>query len=93
MVERRRLPFPILSDTEGRFAAALALPFATGGETYLRRLTLIVVNGRIERVFYPVPEPALHAGEVLRSLAKRLVLCVLDRITEAVEPFLEIVGQ
>ena len=69
MVERRRLPFPILSDTEGRFAAALALPFATGGETYLRRLTLIVVNGRIERVFYPVPEPTLHAGEVLAWLA------------------------
>ena len=69
MVERRRLPFPILSDTEGRFAAALALPFATGGETYLRRLTLIVVNGRIERVFYTVPEPTLHAGEVLAWLA------------------------
>jgi peroxiredoxin len=32
MVERLGLPFPILSDTEGRFAAALALPtFATGG--------------------------------------------------------------
>lgn len=69
MVERRRLPFPILSDTEGRFAAALALPFATGGATYLRRLTLIVVNGRIERVFYTVPEPTLHAGEVLAWLA------------------------
>jgi peroxiredoxin len=71
MVERLGLPFPILSDTEGRFAAALALPtFATGGETYLRRLTLIVVNGRIERVFYPVPEPALHPGEVLARLAQ-----------------------
>jgi peroxiredoxin len=69
MVERRGLPFPMLSDTEGRFAAALALPFATGGETYLRRLTLIVVNGRIERVFYTVPEPALHAGEVVAWLA------------------------
>src|SRR5262249_16044962 len=31
MAERLGLPFPILSDTEGRFAAALALPtFATG---------------------------------------------------------------
>jgi peroxiredoxin len=69
MVERLGLPFPILSDTQGRFAAALALPtFATGGGTYLSRLTLIVVNGRIERVFYPVPEPALHAGEVLAWL-------------------------
>ena len=69
MAKRLRLPFPILSDAEGRFAAALALPrFATGGETYLKRLTLIVENGRIERVFYPVTEPALHAGEIIAWL-------------------------
>ena len=39
--------------------------FATGGETYLKRLTLIVENGRIKRVFYTVTEPALHAGEII----------------------------
>jgi peroxiredoxin len=34
---RLRLPFPILSDAEGRMTAALALPsFATGGESYLK---------------------------------------------------------
>lgn len=70
MAERLGLPFPILSDAGGRFATALALPtFATGGETYLTRLTLVVENGRVERVFHPVPEPALHAGEVLAWLS------------------------
>jgi peroxiredoxin len=55
-----------LSDAEGRFAAALALPtFATGGENYLKRLTLVVAKGRIEWVFYPVREPALHARAVI----------------------------
>ena len=71
MTTRLRLPFPILSDAEGRFAAALSLPtFSTGGETYLKRLTLIAANGRIERVLYPVLNPALHAGEVLAWLAQ-----------------------
>ncbi|MGA7545989.1 MAG: redoxin domain-containing protein [Methyloceanibacter sp.] len=34
LVTRLKLPFPILSDADGHFAAALALPaFTTGGET------------------------------------------------------------
>jgi peroxiredoxin len=70
MATRLALPFPILSDAEGRFAAALALPsFATGGEVYLKRLTLLLSDGRIEWVFYPVFEPALHAADVVRWLA------------------------
>ena len=69
LATRLALPFPILSDAGGYFAAALRLPsFATGGETYLKRLTLVVRDGHIERVFYPVPEPAGHAEEVLLSL-------------------------
>src|SRR5262245_24966185 len=37
------LPFPLLSDAEGKLAAALRLPvFETGGVTYLKRLTLVV---------------------------------------------------
>jgi peroxiredoxin len=69
MVARLGVPFPILSDAEGRFSAALALPsFATGGETYLKRLTLVVDQGRIETVFYPVVDPAAHAGHVLHWL-------------------------
>jgi peroxiredoxin len=67
--ERLRLPFPILSDADGRFSDAFALPtFATGGTTYLKRLTLVVSDGRIEQVFYPVPRPESHAAEVLSWL-------------------------
>jgi peroxiredoxin len=68
LAARLALPFPILSDAEGRFASALRLPsFSTGGEIYLKRLTLVVTDGGIERVFYPVPDPARHAAEVLPS--------------------------
>ena len=38
LVARLALPFPILSDADGAFAAALRLPaFTTGGTTYLKR--------------------------------------------------------
>ena len=67
MAMRLALPFPILSDAESLMAAALALPsFTTGGESYLKRLTLIVSSGTIEHLFHPVPDPASHAGDVLR---------------------------
>ena len=60
MAARLRLPFPILSDAEGRFASALSLPsFATGGESYLKRLTLVISSGIIETLFFPVPIPRL----------------------------------
>jgi peroxiredoxin len=69
LVSRLALPFPILSDAAGRFAAALGLPsFTTGGDFYLKRVTLQVKDGKIERVFYPVPDPAGHAADVLRAL-------------------------
>ena len=71
LVARLALPFPILSDADGRFAAALDLPsFTTGGEIYLKRLTLLIGDGRIDRVFYPVPDPAGHAVEVLLKLRR-----------------------
>jgi peroxiredoxin len=69
LVARLGLPFPLLSDDAGAFGAALALPtFATGGTNYLKRLTLLIASGRIERAFYPVIDPAGHAAEVLREV-------------------------
>ena len=65
LAERLALPFPLVSDEGFALARALALPtFATGGVTYLKRLTLAIKDGRIERVYYPVPLPAAHAREV-----------------------------
>jgi peroxiredoxin len=69
LVTRLGLPFPILSDAEDAFGVALMLPtFATGGTTYLKRLTLLIDDGRIEKVFYPVIDPGGHAAEILREV-------------------------
>lgn len=69
VVDRLRLPFAMLSDPGLRLAASLSLPtFEAGGRTLHRRLTLIVRDGVVEHVFYPVFPPDRHAGEVLRWL-------------------------
>jgi peroxiredoxin len=71
LVKRLRLPFPILSDVECVFGDGLNLPsFVTGDETYLKRLTLLIEDGRIAHLFYPVPDPALHADQVLSWLKR-----------------------
>ena len=63
--QRLALPFPLVSDEALRLQRALKLPtFAAGGIAYLKRLTLVIDNGRIERIFYPVAAPAAHAREV-----------------------------
>ena len=62
---RLGLPFEIVSDEAFALQRALALPtFTTGGVTYLKRLTLAVRDGRIERVYYPIAAPGAHAREV-----------------------------
>jgi peroxiredoxin len=64
--ERIRLPFALLSDAAGGFQRALSLPtFEAGGRIYLKRLTLLLRDGRIDRIFYPVHPPDAHAREVL----------------------------
>jgi peroxiredoxin len=66
VVERLRLPFPLLSDVDLRLAHALRLPtFEAGGLVLYRRLTLVVEEGVVEKVFYPVFPPNGHAEEVL----------------------------
>lgn len=65
LVERLGLPFALVSDADFALARALALPtFETGGVIYLKRLTLGLRDGRIDRVYYPVSLPAAHAREV-----------------------------
>jgi peroxiredoxin len=68
-VSRLHLPFPLLSDADLAFAHALVLPtFDVAGMTLLKRLTLIVNNGRIEHVFYPVFPPDQNASDVIAWL-------------------------
>jgi peroxiredoxin len=72
LVERLELPFPLLTDTELALTRALRLPtFEVAGHTLLKRLTLVVRDGAIEHVFYPVFPPDTHAAEVLDWLRDR----------------------
>ncbi|HKA41848.1 MAG TPA: peroxiredoxin [Burkholderiales bacterium] len=71
-VARLHLPFEILSDQKLELARALRLPtFETAGMTLIKRLTLIVRDGVIEHVFYPVFPPDRNAGDVLAWLSAK----------------------
>jgi peroxiredoxin len=68
--DRLHLPFEMLSDAGRELTTRLGLPtFAIGGEEYLKRLTLVISDGRIEHVFYPIFPPDEHANEVLEWVA------------------------
>jgi peroxiredoxin len=72
-LERLHLPFELLSDEELAFAEALGLPtFEAEGMILLKRLTLIMNDGRIEMVFYPVFPPGKNAEDVLAWLREDL---------------------
>ncbi|MFE3953423.1 MerR family DNA-binding transcriptional regulator [Nocardia sp. NPDC059091] len=69
VVDRLNLPFGLLSDTSFRLAAELSLPtFESGGRDLYKRLTLVVRDGVIEHVFYPVFPPDRHAEQVIEWL-------------------------
>jgi len=71
LADRLGLPFPVLSDEALELTRALDLPtFETSGLTLLRRLTLVIDEGRITHVFYPVFPPDTHAAEVLAWLGR-----------------------
>ena len=66
---RLGLPFPLLSDERLELTGALRLPtFEAAGLTLLKRITLLLDRGTIERVWYPVFPPDAHAEEVLAWL-------------------------
>jgi peroxiredoxin len=66
MVDRLHVPFDVLSDQDLSLTRALRLPtFEFAGMTLIKRLTLVVRNGAVEHVFYPVFPPDRHAEEVL----------------------------
>lgn len=69
LVEREHLPFEILSDAELRFTNALRLPtFEVEGVALLKRLTFIISERKIVKVFYPVFPPDKNAEEVIAWL-------------------------
>jgi peroxiredoxin len=70
--ERLHLPFALLSDQPLTMAQAMKLPtFKAGGTTLLKRLTLVIEDGVIEHVFYPVFPPDRNASDVTEWLSRR----------------------
>jgi peroxiredoxin len=68
---RLHLPFGLLSDEGLTFAKALGLPtFEVEEMTLIKRLTLVIDDGRIEKVFYPVFPPNENAQEVVGWLRR-----------------------
>ncbi len=71
MVARLHIPFPILSDMGLVLTEALKLPtFLYAGSRLLKRFTVILSQGRIVHVIYPVFPPnadATAAGAWLRN--------------------------
>jgi peroxiredoxin len=68
--ERLHLPFPILSDEHLKLTRPMNLPtFETNGMTLLKRLTLVIDDGVVKHVFYPVFPPDRSATDVLDWLA------------------------
>ncbi len=69
LVEREHLPFEILSDARFRLTNLLRLPvFEVEGATLLKRLTIIIHERKIVKVFYPVFPPDKNAEEVIAWL-------------------------
>lgn len=69
VVERLGLPFALLSDPRHELAEVMALPtFEAVGERLYTRLTLVIADGAVEHVFYPVFPPDEHAAQVLHWL-------------------------
>jgi peroxiredoxin len=69
VAERLHLPFEVLSDAELVLTETLRLPTVeVAGHRVLRRFTMVIRGGRIERVFYPVFPPDADAPRVLAWL-------------------------
>jgi len=68
-VERLHLPFAVLSDETLELARAIKLPtFEIAGMTLLKRMALVIDDGIITKVFYPVFPPDKNAEEVIAWL-------------------------
>lgn len=66
---RLHLPFPLVSDEYLKFIKSVDIPtIDVDGMILSKRVTLIVTNGIIEKVFYPVFPPNENARQVIAYL-------------------------
>lgn len=72
MADRLRLPFAVLADPDFLLADSLDLPtFEVAGDRLYTRLTMAILDGLVEHVWYPVFPTNTHAQIVVRWLAGR----------------------
>ncbi len=68
--QRLQLTYSLLSDEGLQLTTAMRLPtFEVDGTTLLRRLTMVLREGRVDRVLYPVFPPDRAAADALAALA------------------------
>ncbi|MGE5186765.1 MAG: peroxiredoxin [Acidobacteriota bacterium] len=66
---RLHLPYALLSDHDLALVRALRLPtMEVAGHTLIKRLAMVIDDGRITKVFYPVFPPDRNASDVLGYL-------------------------
>lgn len=69
---RLSIPFPLLSDESHSLAVSMELPtFEAGGLTLFRRITLVLQDGVVRHVFFPVVDPRENARQVLEYLKNK----------------------
>ncbi|MEL7543505.1 MAG: peroxiredoxin [Pseudomonadota bacterium] len=67
--ERLHLPFALLSDRDCALADAMRLPtFIVDAQRMIKRVTLVIDDGRVAHAFYPVFPPDEAAATVVRWL-------------------------
>ncbi|MGN6463574.1 MAG: peroxiredoxin [Pseudolabrys sp.] len=67
--ERLHLPFALLSDEHLALTTAMRLPtFVADGMTLMNRMALVIDDGVISKVFYPVFPPDRNADDVIAWL-------------------------
>ena len=69
MSERLNINYDILSDYKLEFTNLLKLPtLSIKDKIFIKRLTLIVSDNKIIKVFYPAFPPDKHINEVIKWL-------------------------
>ena len=69
--KRLHLPFELLNDSKLVFTRAMNLPtFEYQLSDYIKRITLIVTDGLIQKVFYPVFPPDGNVHDVIDWIEK-----------------------
>ena len=69
MTTRLKISYDVVSDTNLYFVNLMKLPtFCVDEKVFIKRVTLIIKNSSIIKVFYPIFPPNLHINDVINWL-------------------------